>query len=71
MKNNEILLDAIGEVREDLIPELSEKKKDHKVLSALFVSAGVCAAVIACSIFLPRRRHDGFRGYDGQQHFGA
>ena len=54
MKNNEILLDAIGEVREDLIPELSKKKKDHKVLSALFVSAGVCAAVIACSIFLPR-----------------
>ena len=59
MKNNEILLDAIGEVREDLIPELSEKKKDHKVLSALFVSAGVCTAVIACSIFLPRRIEKG------------
>lgn len=59
MKNNEILLDAIGEVREELIPELSEKKKDRRVMRAVFVSAGVCAAVVACAVFLPRITENG------------
>ena len=54
MKNSEILLDAVGDISEELIPELSEKKKNHKILRTAFVSVGVCAAVVACAVFLPK-----------------
>ncbi len=54
MKSNDILLDAIGEISEELIPEISESKKKHKILRTVFVSAGFCAAVIACAVFLPK-----------------
>ena len=54
MKNNDILLDAIGDISEKLIPELSERKKKHRIMRSVFVTAGVCAAVIACAVFLPK-----------------
>ncbi len=55
MKNKDILLDAIGDIDEKLIPEFTVKKKKHGILKRTAIG-GACAAtaVIACMIILPK-----------------
>lgn len=54
MKNKEILLDAIGETDEKLVPELTAKKKRSSIIRWTALG-GVCAAAAAvgCIAFLP------------------
>lgn len=53
MKNKDILLDVIGDADENLVPELTAKKKKSSILKWTALG-GVCAAVIACVIALPK-----------------
>lgn len=53
MKNKDILLDVIGDADEKLVPELTAKKKKGSILKWTALG-GVCAAVIACVIVLPK-----------------
>ena len=54
MKNNEILLDVIGEVDEKLLPELSEKKKKHKAPKWAAIGGLCAAAAIPLALLLPK-----------------
>ncbi len=53
MKKNEELLDAIGKIDEKLIPDLSPRKKNHKVLFISSVAVVVAAAVLLLALFPP------------------
>lgn len=56
MKNKDILLDVIGDIDDNLIPELSAKKKNNRIVKWTAIGGGICAAaIIACAIFLPNR----------------
>ena len=52
MKNNEILLDELGEAGEAFVPELPVKQKKHGILSRAAIG-GACAAAIACAVIIP------------------
>ena len=54
MKNREILLEAIGETDEKLIPELTPKRKPNRFLKWAAVGSVCAAAVIACVIVFPK-----------------
>lgn len=53
MKNKDILLEAIGDTDEKLIPDLTEKKKKRSILKRTAL-CGVCAAAVLCAVMLPR-----------------
>lgn len=52
MKNQEILMDVIGEVDEALVPEPVRPGSRRRIVRRVAIG-GVCAAVIACAVFLP------------------
>lgn len=55
MKNKDILLDVIGDIDEDLIPELSSvKKKKNRTIKRTAIGGICAAAVIAGVLLLPR-----------------
>ena len=58
MKNNEILLDVIGDTDEKLIPGLSPKRKSNRILKWAAVGGVCAAAVIACAIVFPKTLKD-------------
>ncbi|MBQ5310938.1 MAG: hypothetical protein ILP19_02705, partial [Oscillospiraceae bacterium] len=47
MKNNEVLLDVIGDTDEELIPSLEKKKRD---ITRWVILGGMCAAAVICGI---------------------
>ena len=53
MKNNEILLDVIGETNDELIPDITRKKKMPNIVKWAAVGSVGMAAVIAGVIILP------------------
>lgn len=53
MKNNDILLEVIGDTDEKLIPDLTSKKKKSNILKWVALG-GVCAAAIFCAVLLPK-----------------
>lgn len=57
MKNNDILLEVIGDIDEKLIPDLTSKKKKSSILKWATLS-GVCAAAIFCAVLLPKFNQD-------------
>lgn len=57
MKNKDILLEAIGDTDEKLIPDLTEKKKKSGILK-LTAIGGVCAAAVLCAVLLPKFGQD-------------
>lgn len=54
MKNREILLDVIGDADEKLIPALSPKRKQTRLLKWATIGGVCAAAVIACVIVFPK-----------------
>ncbi|MCI6560530.1 MAG: hypothetical protein PUB66_05755 [Oscillospiraceae bacterium] len=53
MKNNEILLDVIGDTDEKLIPELSAESKRKRIIKWSVFGGSICAvAVIVCAVML-------------------
>ncbi len=56
MNNKDILLDAIGDVDETLIPGLTPQRKQKRIRKSA-VLGGICAAaVIACVLLIPKTR---------------
>ena len=49
MKNNEILMDVIGETDEKLIPSLQQKKKN---ITRWIILGGMCAAAVICGVIM-------------------
>ena len=66
MKNKDILLDVIGDVDEDLIPELSSvKKKKGRIIKRTAIGGGICAAaLIAWVMLLPNSTFSKTMGND-------
>lgn len=57
MKNKDILLEAIGDTDEKLIPDLTAKKKKRSILKWTALG-GVCAAAVLCAVMLPKFGQD-------------
>lgn len=53
MKNRDILLDAIGDIDDELIPDLLPIKQSSFKKKAV-IGIGICAAAVACAIILPK-----------------
>ncbi len=59
MKNKDVLLDAIGDIDEKLIPDFTVKKKKLSILKRTALGGACAAAVIACMIILPKMNQNG------------
>lgn len=62
MKNSEKLLDAIGGIDDELVPELAEKKKKRSIIRRTAAGGACAAAVIAGAILLPKIAENGGPG---------
>ena len=63
MKNNEKLLNTIGEVRDDFVPDLKEKAPNRALKITLSAMCGLCAtfAVVGVGMKLYSRIHGNIR----------